>query len=269
MSVPTTEHIIQGVTVIVVKHESNVSTSKFQQSTMKDKNCNNGHKAKFQKKRSSDHNSEAVKSSNSNQNDSSTKSDEDKRKIFVYRITEALTAKDLKLYFETFGRVRAVKIPKANKTVAIVKFVDRKIVKSVPITEHLIKGVRVIVAKYHKPTHCTQKNNKSNAAQRVKWQKKKSCDKQTATDTKRSNSNVNDDRKIFVGQITDSLSAEDLQDYFETFGRVKGVHIPKPRKNFCFVEFRDREVAEDLRNSGDHESNWGNHVIKGVHVTIG
>ncbi|XP_023934573.1 TAR DNA-binding protein 43-like [Bicyclus anynana] len=68
------------------------------------------------------------------------------------------------------------------------------------------------------------------------------------------------DRKVFVGRCTESLSADDLREYFGAFGQVTDVFVPRPFRAFSFVTFLDPEVAQSLCGQ--------DHIIKGVSVNI-
>lgn len=50
--------------------------------------------------------------------------------------------------------------------------------------------------------------------------------------------------KVFVGRCTEDLSQEDLREYFQRFGEVTDVFIPKPFRAFSFVTFLDPEIAQ-------------------------
>lgn len=66
--------------------------------------------------------------------------------------------------------------------------------------------------------------------------------------------------KVFVGRITEDMSADDIKTYFDQFGEVTDVYIPKPFRSFCFVTFLEPDTAEKL---------WGeDHIIKGVTVHV-
>jgi len=52
--------------------------------------------------------------------------------------------------------------------------------------------------------------------------------------------------KIFVGQITEKITKEDLLNFFSEYGAVHDVYIPKPFRAFAFVTFEDAEVAHSL-----------------------
>ena len=67
--------------------------------------------------------------------------------------------------------------------------------------------------------------------------------------------------KIFVGRVTEDITAEDLLQYFSKFGEVIDIFIPKPFRAFAFVTFLDVQVAQNLLGE--------DHIIKGVSVHIG
>lgn len=67
-------------------------------------------------------------------------------------------------------------------------------------------------------------------------------------------------RKIFVARCTEDLTTDDLSTYFEQFGEVLDVFIPKPFRAFAFVTFADPLVAERLCGE--------DHIIKGASVHI-
>lgn len=64
-------------------------------------------------------------------------------KIFVARLSETITAEDLKEHFEKFGPVTDVYIPKPFRSFAFVTFQESKIAQSLFGKDHLIKGVSV------------------------------------------------------------------------------------------------------------------------------
>lgn len=56
------------------------------------------------------------------------------------------------------------------------------------------------------------------------------------------------------------MTAEDLRSYFQQFGEVTDVFVPKPFRAFAFVTFTDPDVAQSL--CGD------DHIIKGTSVHL-
>jgi hypothetical protein len=67
-------------------------------------------------------------------------------------------------------------------------------------------------------------------------------------------------RKVFVGRCTEEMTAEDLRSYFNKFGEVVDVFIPRPFRAFAFVTFSDPEIAQALCGE--------DHIIKGASVHI-
>lgn len=64
-------------------------------------------------------------------------------KIFVGRVTEAVTKEDLRDHFEAFGQVTDVYIPTPFRHFAFVQFSESKVAMSLLGKEHIIKGVSV------------------------------------------------------------------------------------------------------------------------------
>ena len=67
-------------------------------------------------------------------------------------------------------------------------------------------------------------------------------------------------RKIFVGRLSETITAKDLQDYFSKYGQVIDVYIPKPFRAFGFVTFVEAEIAQGLCGES--------HIIKGASVHV-
>lgn len=66
--------------------------------------------------------------------------------------------------------------------------------------------------------------------------------------------------KIYVGRCTEDMTDDDLRTYFQQFGDVVDVFMPRPFRAFAFVTFADAEVARGL--CGD------DHIIRGISVHI-
>lgn len=66
--------------------------------------------------------------------------------------------------------------------------------------------------------------------------------------------------KIFVGRVSESITVDDLRNYFSQFGEVTDVYIPKPFRSFAFVTFDSPDTAQNLIGE--------DHVIKGVSVHV-
>lgn len=67
-------------------------------------------------------------------------------------------------------------------------------------------------------------------------------------------------RKVFVGRCTEDMTADDLRNYFNSYGEVVDVFIPKPFRAFAFVSFADPLVAQHLCGE--------DHIVKGASVHI-
>ncbi|XP_050513117.1 TAR DNA-binding protein 43 isoform X1 [Diabrotica virgifera virgifera] len=67
-------------------------------------------------------------------------------------------------------------------------------------------------------------------------------------------------RRVYVGRLTEDITAEDVRQYFEKFGQVTDVYMPKDFRAFCFVTFLDPEIAQALCGE--------DHIIKGSSVYV-
>ncbi|XP_039439120.1 TAR DNA-binding protein 43-like isoform X1 [Culex pipiens pallens] len=66
--------------------------------------------------------------------------------------------------------------------------------------------------------------------------------------------------KIFLGRVTEDMTADDIREYFSKYGEVTDVFIPKPFRAFAFVTFIDPHVAQSLCGE--------DHLIKGASVYV-
>ncbi|KFB52252.1 AGAP003497-PA-like protein [Anopheles sinensis] len=66
--------------------------------------------------------------------------------------------------------------------------------------------------------------------------------------------------KIFLGRVTEDITADEIRDYFSKYGEVTDVFIPKPFRAFAFVTFIDPNVAQSLCGE--------DHLIKGTSVYV-
>ncbi|XP_053685713.1 TAR DNA-binding protein 43-like [Sabethes cyaneus] len=66
--------------------------------------------------------------------------------------------------------------------------------------------------------------------------------------------------KIFLGRVTEEMTADDIREYFSKYGEVTDVFIPKPFRAFAFVTFIDPHVAQSLCGE--------DHLIKGASVYV-
>lgn len=71
--------------------------------------------------------------------------------------------------------------------------------------------------------------------------------------------------KIFVGNLPPRTTRSELVQFFSTVGRVVSISIPTDRetgepRGFCFVEFADRESAEEAFSACDGRELRGNEL---------
>ncbi|CAF1374615.1 unnamed protein product, partial [Didymodactylos carnosus] len=67
-------------------------------------------------------------------------------------------------------------------------------------------------------------------------------------------------RKVFVARLPEMINADDLNNYFQNYGDVCDVYIPKPNRSFAFVTFTDSAIVPKL---------YGEHFINGCSVSVG
>lgn len=73
--------------------------------------------------------------------------------------------------------------------------------------------------------------------------------------------NYNERAIIFVGNLTENIDENELQQIFETFGEIKNIEIPvdpltKVKKGFGFIEFDEYDdCLHAIENMEDSELN--------------
>ena len=65
---------------------------------------------------------------------------------------------------------------------------------------------------------------------------------------------------MFVGRLPAGVTKADLTDYFERYGTLRDVYIPKPFRGFAFLTFLTAEEAEAAMRD--------EHMLKGVCVCV-
>uniref|UniRef100_A0A0K8TR16 TAR DNA-binding protein 43 n=1 Tax=Tabanus bromius TaxID=304241 RepID=A0A0K8TR16_TABBR len=151
--------------------------------------------------------------------------------LIILGLPYKTTEQNLRDHFEKFGEVLMAEIKKDTKTgqskgFGFVRFSSYEVQMRVLATRHLIDG-----------RWCEVKvpNSKEGLVHQVP------C-------------------KVYVGRVTEDLTADDLKEYFSKFGEVTDVFIPKSFRAFSFVTFLDPEVAQSLCGE--------DHIIKGVSVHV-
>lgn len=67
--------------------------------------------------------------------------------------------------------------------------------------------------------------------------------------------------KVFVGQLPEEITQEELLKYFSQHGTVTDVFIPRPFRSFAFVTFSQQDAAHAVLSK--------EHTIKNRTVTVG
>lgn len=153
--------------------------------------------------------------------------------LIVLGLPWIATEQDIRDYFAPSGELSMVQLKRnqqgQSKGFAFIRFKDADVQNKVVLTRHMIKDrwcdIKV-------PESQEIRQNKAAA----------SC-------------------KIFVTNISEAITVDDLKEHFETFGVVTDVYVPKPWRAFAFISFAESRVAQSLFGK--------DHVIKGVSVHIG
>ncbi|XP_013787027.1 RNA-binding protein Rsf1-like [Limulus polyphemus] len=68
--------------------------------------------------------------------------------------------------------------------------------------------------------------------------------------------------RVFVGGLTEDIQKEDLEMEFEKVGKIVSVWVAQNPPGFGFVEFDDREDANEAINA------MNGHLIKGARIRV-
>jgi len=144
--------------------------------------------------------------------------DDDSRKLFVGGLSWETTEEDLKLYFETWGKVAhcVIKLDKMTGNSRGFGFVTME-------TEECLKKVLEV------PEHRL---------------KNKKIDPKPAKPTKEPN------KKIFVGGLSPEITEDQIKEYFAQYGHVESVDLPfdtskGKRKPYVFLSFTTEDAAKN------------------------
>lgn len=153
--------------------------------------------------------------------------------LIVLDLPWSITEKDLKDYFFMYGNVVMAQVKKDPLTgdsrgYGFIRFDDVTIQKQVLATRHVIGG--------------------------------RNCDVRVPKSKDPDNPYLSS--KIFVGRISEHFTEQDIRDYFNQFGEVTYVFIPKkPFRAFSFVQFIEPRAAMAACEQDEH-------LIKGVSVSV-
>jgi len=151
--------------------------------------------------------------------------------LIVLGLPWKTSEQQLREYFEPFGEVLMAQVKKDVKTgqskgFGFIRFSSYESQMRVLSQRHLIEG---------------------------RW-----CDVKIPNSKEQQQAHV--PAKVFVGRCTEDITAEDLREYFNKFGEVTDVFIPKPFRAFAFVTFLEAEAAQALCGE--------DHIVKGVSVHV-
>lgn len=154
--------------------------------------------------------------------------------LIVLGLAWKTTDKELREYFEKYGELAMAQVkrdPKSgqSKGFGFVRFTDFENQAKVTEKRHCIDGrwcdVRVPLSR-DSDGRIMHENNK----------------------------------KIFIGRLTNDISLDDLREYFVKYGEVEDVFSPKPFRGFAFVTFKDNETTSKICET--------DHIIKNVSVYV-
>lgn len=66
--------------------------------------------------------------------------------------------------------------------------------------------------------------------------------------------------RVFVGRLPAGITKTDLSEYFERYGTLRDVYIPKPFRGFAFLTFLTAEEAEAAMRD--------DHMLKGCAINV-
>ncbi|XP_078498369.1 TAR DNA-binding protein 43-like isoform X1 [Lissotriton helveticus] len=187
--------------------------------------------------------------------------------LIVLGLPWKTTEQDLKDYFSTFGEVVMVQVKKDTKTgnskgFGFVRFTEYETQVKVMSQRHMIDGrwcdCKFPNSKYFSNPEMAGYMNTGGKHSYYEW-----GGDADSSPSHYWNSGPDEpvhSRKVFVGRVTEDVSAEELRQFFTQYGEVVDVFIPKPFRAFAFVTFADDQVAQSLCGE--------DLIIKGVSVHV-
>ncbi|XP_050527889.1 uncharacterized protein LOC126897982 [Daktulosphaira vitifoliae] len=150
--------------------------------------------------------------------------------LYVSNIPSGIKYNDLKKFFEQFGPLFSLRIMKINKNFGFITYADERSAKEVlnnrPISFSVEDGVWLTVK---------EKKSRSDNYKKLKI-------------------NLPESHQLFVGDIPDSVTVEDLRSFFGRFGTIVCARILRyskadvPQTTHGFVTFQTRESANRVLN---------------------
>lgn len=150
-----------------------------------------------------------------------TSDDIDSRKIIVRLLDETTSKNTLETYFSSFGSINDVdlKVDESGKSrgFCFITFDDSNVIEKLVEQSHIIDTKEVVVARAIPYKDRTKTN------------------------------------KLFVGGLPESLSEEEISEFFDQFGTIEKIETvidqdTQRRKHFCFIVFTTTEAVEKAVN---------------------
>ncbi|KAK6924055.1 RNA recognition motif domain [Dillenia turbinata] len=186
-------------------------------------------------------------------------------RIFVARIPPSVTEADFRSYFEQYGDITDLYMPKdqvtkAHRGIGFITFASADSVESLMAESHELGGSTVVVDRatpkeddFRPVTRVTQGGYGAYNAYITAATRYAALGAPTLYDHPGAvysmESAVGMGKKIFVGRLPQEATTDDLRQYFGRFGRILDVYIPKDPKRtghrgFGFVTFAEDGVAD-------------------------
>ncbi|XP_034690441.1 RNA-binding protein Musashi homolog 1 [Vitis riparia] len=187
-------------------------------------------------------------------------------RIFVARIPDSVNEAAFRSYFETYGEITDLYMPKdhgskGHRGIGFITFASAESVDNLMVETHELGGSTVVVDR------ATPKEEEFRPVSRVPQGGYGAYNAYITAATRyaalgaptlydhpgsvygRGESTRAMGKKIFVGRLPQEASAEDLRQYFGRFGRILDVYVPKDPKRsghrgFGFVTFAEDGVAD-------------------------
>ncbi|XP_059639829.1 uncharacterized protein LOC132282238 isoform X2 [Cornus florida] len=187
-------------------------------------------------------------------------------RIFVARIPSSVTEADFRSYFETYGEITDLYMPKDPSTkghrgIGFITFASAESVDNLMAETHELGGSTIVVDR------ATPKEDDFKPVSRVAQGGYGAYNAYITAATRyaalgaptlydhpglmygRGEATRGMGKKIFVGRLSQEATADDLRQYFGRFGRIIDAYVPKDPKRtghrgFGFVTFAEDGVAD-------------------------
>nr|DAD21540.1 TPA_asm: hypothetical protein HUJ06_023003 [Nelumbo nucifera] len=183
-------------------------------------------------------------------------------RIFVARIPQSVTEAAFRSYFETYGEITDLYMPKdhsskGHRGIGFITFENAESVDNIMAETHELGGSTIVVDRAtpkdedFRPGRFAQGGYGAYNAYITAATRYAALGAPTLYDHPTSAYGRTEPirgmgKKIFVGRLPQEASAEDLRQYFGRFGRILDVYVPKRtgHRGFGFVTFAEDGVAD-------------------------